>query len=368
MTQIQKTLKLHGISKYQDVKKLFTEKYNINVKESKTFPSLYLLMYDMIKTNFSEPVAHECRGIILEKDTNKVVCYPFNKFFNYGEKHANLVDWDTVSIQEKLDGSLIKVFFYNGDWVVATNGTIDARESSYSNRNFYDLFHESISNEFYSKLNPELTYVFELIHPENIIVIDYKLDKPKIVHLGTRHNTTYQEINVDIGIEKPTIFKFGSSDDLKQFSLTMPLSQEGFVICDSIYNRNKIKGTLYVQAHHLKDTNNPLETCLNLYFRGEESETLTYFPHHKGFFDKIHILIDGLVKEIKTISNQLFLDVELLNGKEKQKQYAIGAKKHPSIYMPLLMCIFKEGKPVGDTFIKNLLKEKMPAKKLIEQM
>ena len=30
--------------------------------------------------------------------------------------------------QEKVDGSLIKVFYYDGEWRVATNGTIDARD------------------------------------------------------------------------------------------------------------------------------------------------------------------------------------------------------------------------------------------------
>ena len=35
----------------------------------------------------------------------------FFKFFNYGED-VDTVDWQTASVQEKVDGSLIKYFYF----------------------------------------------------------------------------------------------------------------------------------------------------------------------------------------------------------------------------------------------------------------
>lgn len=68
-------------------------------------------------------------GIILQKNTNKIVCYPFSKFHNFGTSHAAKLDWSTAVFTEKLDGSLIKVYYLESekDWIVATNNTIDAR-------------------------------------------------------------------------------------------------------------------------------------------------------------------------------------------------------------------------------------------------
>lgn len=72
-------------------------------------------------------------GTIVQKDSNNIVCYPFSKFFNAGEHHAANLEWPTAVFTEKLDGSLIKLYFLeaDGQWVVATNNTIDARYQSF---------------------------------------------------------------------------------------------------------------------------------------------------------------------------------------------------------------------------------------------
>ena len=70
----------------------------------------------------------------MEKNSNKIVCYPFSKLFNFGEKHTAKMDWETAVFTEKLDGSLIKLYFLESDnqWLIATNNTIDARSLFWS--------------------------------------------------------------------------------------------------------------------------------------------------------------------------------------------------------------------------------------------
>ncbi len=65
----------------------------------------------------------------MEKNSNKIVCYPFSKFFNFGEKYTAQMDWETAVFTEKLDGSLIKLYFLESEnqWLIATNSTMDAR-------------------------------------------------------------------------------------------------------------------------------------------------------------------------------------------------------------------------------------------------
>ena len=46
------------------------------------------------------------------------MCYPFSKFHNFGGFHAAKLDWTTAVFTEKLDGSLIKLYYLEseGNW------------------------------------------------------------------------------------------------------------------------------------------------------------------------------------------------------------------------------------------------------------
>lgn len=61
------------------------------------------------------------RGLILDPRAGKVVATPFPKFFNLGEGGGV---WPTGAFDtfEKVDGSLIVIFYHNGRWQCATKG------------------------------------------------------------------------------------------------------------------------------------------------------------------------------------------------------------------------------------------------------
>ena len=68
-----------------------------------------LLKYDQIRSDMTNPVVRECRGIILDESGGYCpACVPFYKFGNFGESYVPDIDWASARIQEKLDGSLIK--------------------------------------------------------------------------------------------------------------------------------------------------------------------------------------------------------------------------------------------------------------------
>ena len=93
------------------------------------------------EADFSIPEVQEARGIILDLDTLNVVCWPFRKFGNYQESYVDEIDWSSARVQEKIDGYIIKLYFWNGEWRWATNSTIFAETCriSSSNKSFYDL-------------------------------------------------------------------------------------------------------------------------------------------------------------------------------------------------------------------------------------
>ena len=98
------------IIKNKDWKEKLSQKpYCLKISEK---GNLILFKYNQIDSDFNEPIVNESRGIILEKNTWKVVAYAFDKFFNFGESYAAKIDWDSAVVEQKEDGSLIKVYFY----------------------------------------------------------------------------------------------------------------------------------------------------------------------------------------------------------------------------------------------------------------
>ena len=92
--------KEHSLTGFGEVKeRLQGHPFHLIVRED---GPLYLITYDLVRSNFSSSVVNECRGIILEKNSNAVVCYAFDKFWNHGHKYASEIDWKTSRVTEKL--------------------------------------------------------------------------------------------------------------------------------------------------------------------------------------------------------------------------------------------------------------------------
>ena len=96
---------LNFINQHEDWKELLQEApYFLEVKEDEGY---VLLKYNQIKSDFSQPIVQQARGIIVKylHDCGfwKIVCWPFDKFFNYGESYAASIDWSSARVQEKID-------------------------------------------------------------------------------------------------------------------------------------------------------------------------------------------------------------------------------------------------------------------------
>lgn len=290
-----------------------TEKpYCITIKRDDNF---IMFNYSQIDSDFFNPIVKESRGIILDSKFN-TVCVPFYKFGNYGEGYADEIDWSTAKVQEKVDGSLIKVWNYNGGWGVSTNGTINASNAElgsdvYPYRTFYDLFIEAarLSNLHIEELEPNYTYMFELTSPYNRVVVPY--NDISIRHIGTRNINTLQEYNVDIGIPKPRMYDLHSLNDCVASASQMPFREEGYVVVDKNWHRVKVKSPAYIAVHKLKN-NGAITTVkiLDLILINEECEFLTYYPEFTKMFDDVkdslNTFIENMDKEILTAKQSNF--------------------------------------------------------------
>lgn len=355
--EIQKLIDQHKLDTFEKVKEFFSKEpyhFKVTLDHDK---NVYVMKYDQVNTDFRRKASHEARGIILCKDTNKVVCYPFNKFFNHGEKHASNIDWSTAVVQHKYDGSIIKLYHHNDEWHVATNGTADAKKAeSFGGRTLYDLFMEASKGLDYAKLDKNCTYMFELMHPEQVIVIRY--ETPKIVHIGTRNNITFEESYDHIGIEQVETFDLKTVDDCIKAAEYLGPSQEGYVVRDANWRRVKIKGPTYVKLHHtLTSSHLSARQCAaQMVLKGEEGEVRAYESDAR---------IKEICDEIDVVKNKLSNTLEYMekiwsenyDPKIERKELVGRFQKYPN-YFSFMMGHLK-GTEFRDLIFKKFSKPKI---------
>lgn len=303
------------IVKYKD--DLILLSYNFNVA-----------MEHGIKIDFTDPVVKECRGIILNRNTFDVVCYPFSKFGNYTESYADKIDWLSAKIQEKIDGSLMKLYYYNNKWNWSTSGMIDAKDAPVSDdKTFYDLV-KSANNYTdidFDSLDKDNTYMFELVSPLKRIVVQY--NQTLLYHIGTRNNKTGKELSVDIGIRKPKEYNYLSLDECVKFveEFDDDLLHEGFVVVDKDYHRIKIKSTNYLAMHRTIDNHKvfTLKRAIGI-IRADCVERYKDFPIEYEYLKKVEY---DVVKLRKELYEYLCYAINLFaeNGYEK-KSFALALR------------------------------------------
>jgi RNA ligase len=145
--------------------------------------------------NYTEKAAYEnvwndvtlkCRGLIVNFVTDEVVARPFEKFFNYGQRGAPEWSMDTlVSVADKVDGSLGILYSTPGvenGWSIATRGSFTSEQAIQATRMLHERYPNYVPTD-------NTTQLFEIIYPENRIVLDYGGDS-ELVLLGAVDNET----------------------------------------------------------------------------------------------------------------------------------------------------------------------------------
>jgi RNA ligase len=114
-------------------------------------------------------VTLQCRGLIYNTTTLEVVARPFKKFFNWGEPSCPVTKTGGyVTVTDKMDGSLGILYKLpsTGELAIATRGSFTSDQAVHATK---------VLQEKYSGFRPStgVTYLFEIVYPENRIVLDY---------------------------------------------------------------------------------------------------------------------------------------------------------------------------------------------------
>lgn len=284
--------------------------YSLIIKEE---GDLVLFKYTQGVSDGFNPIVREARGIILSRENWDVVCHPFHRFFNFNQPEADELH-GKLHVYDKIDGSLSKIFCYNGEWRCASNSNIDARKVDLNGKNFFSLVEKALStygltwSKFTSILNPSYTYMYELATQDNPVVIKY--NGWNLFYLGERDNITGEEkYNPDNRIDNVKVYNFSSFDDIVNSSLHMEDNQEGYVVRDDNWNRVKVKNPTYFLAHHLANNGKP--DFLNIYLNGDVPEFLNYFPQYKPELNNIRVIFNNIEQEAEIYkeNTSLFWDL-----------------------------------------------------------
>ena len=169
----------------------------VSVKKHPT-EDLYLYSYtrDYVHSpneqRWRNKLLNQCRGLIVDGKGN-VVARPFPKFFNYEELEKyyepgevdSLIAGKFPQFWEKIDGSL-GILYWKSDGTPALC-TRNSWTSDQAIRGTEMLNNRPFYKDYISKLRKDRTYLFEIVYPENRIIVDY--GKKEMLYLLAVINT-----------------------------------------------------------------------------------------------------------------------------------------------------------------------------------
>ncbi len=302
--EFQNYLRVNNLVTFDQVKAhLESEPFHYRLKvDEAVYPSLYCICATE-KSPSNEKWMRECNGLIVEKETNKVVCYTFDKMEDMEEGTVNpVMDAGSSHLELSIEGTLMRVYYYGGRWMLSTKKCVNAAKARWlSKRSFQELFEEVFPVDAFGRMDVNSCYSFILCHPENNMVVQYSA--PQIFHISTREMNTFQEMDVDIGIQKvphqPVVD--GDLSILTTLASMTELSYEGYVLVDGYYHRQKFMSNIYKKARDVwGNTNYRFYRYLELRKSGEEAllEYLTFFPHDKDVFAGFEVQFVSLCQHV----------------------------------------------------------------------
>tara|TARA_R110000772_G_scaffold17946_3_gene49985 strand:+ start:136989 stop:138104 length:1116 start_codon:yes stop_codon:yes gene_type:complete len=327
MLKVVNYIKEHGLAKTLDTFSL----------KCKVYENKILLKYSQIESPMGEAIVQECRGIILEKDTLKVMCLGLTKFFNSAEGHAATIDNNTARILKKEDGTCINLYwdFHKEIWIAATTGMAEG-EGEVNNKlgtTFNELFWQTINGKYsdfdINFLDKDFTYVFELTTPYNIVVKPHGVSS--VTLLTVRNTSNLKEFSYDgvgtiarmLGLPHVESYNIDSSiETLMKTFIDMPWDEEGYVIVDDNHNRIKVKNPAYVAVHHLKSKTSE-HAIMGVVKTNEIDEFVATFPERAEEITKLKTNYNILLDKLETACETLKPFVPTEDTREENKDYAM---------------------------------------------
>jgi RNA ligase len=324
----------------------------IGLVEKQSHPLLPLIIWNYTrKVQYDDlwshdPLLVECRGLITDYDGN-IIARPFKKFWNIEEnKHVPTHDF---TVQEKMDGSLGILFWYEGKWILSSKGSFTSEQATKGK--------EILDSKYNVHPIPKgYTTLVEILYPQNRICVDYGDDESLVVlsmiNTSSGKELEYSSLKMICDeTNMPLVKQYDGIDDYNQLKLKINSNQEGYVIKFSNGSMCKIKGEEYVRLHKILTGFSNVHIWEYLKDKKDITTLLDSVPDEfdswvKTTVKDLVVRYENILKDYTEIFN------ELKSKNLEQKYFAENAKEydHPSILFSML-----NGKDVSP-FIWKLIK------------
>jgi RNA ligase len=305
-------------------------------------------------------VTMNCRGLIMNIKTGEHLSRPFPKFFNLDEHFHlgyQLPDDETPEVLEKMDGSLGILYFVDDCPMIATRGSFESEQAKWATAYFSKHIMSDPHYATFVKTARTSTFLFEIIYPENRIVVNY--DYSGLVLLAVH------DIETGVGTAPqyhplfPVAKKF-KYEPLSHLKKHDRANEEGYVLYYPKANvRVKIKFDDYVRLHNV---------VTGLSERGIWEMMVQHGPATSArdmlqdVPDEFHNWMDGVVKRLQSEYDAIFIEASAavrelavlgLTSRKDQAIHITSNSKYPSVAFAMLdesdyqSIIFKQIKPSG---------------------
>lgn len=180
---------------YEDIKTILEEKYKLEIRNDKS--NGYFMISLTNNSDLKNPFVRQCTGIIIEKETYKILHY-------FGEKTYNILNNDIINnnvinledidikncvITPYINGYIIKIFIHKGLWRFATSKHTNIKKYQTQDGILYTIFKKCILNNFFSlsdflnTLDKKYCYSF-ILNKDKISIIN----KVFLDNLNEYHN------------------------------------------------------------------------------------------------------------------------------------------------------------------------------------
>lgn len=346
-------------------KKILDEYVRLGKLKVNNHPTLPLFIYKYTpETEFKKDwdnITKMCRGLVID-DVGNIIARPFEKFFNIEDVGMENIPKLPYRIFEKLDGSLIEVFRYKGEVIIATMGSFQSDQvnsvkalwfndcigtlNEDNNRKIWRELHNNLSEH----IKEGFTYLFEFVSPFNQIVVKY--DKPELILLdvlvtdssdGFGSNLASFLFRANTSIQKcPEIYFKDINEIIEDKKRSDFANKEGFVIKFSNGYRIKVKYDEYFRLH--KIVSNIKERYVWEYLK--DGKTILDFIQNvpDEFMQQIAEWEQSLQASFKAIEEEVGIiyhnHIETLKEGQPRKFYAQEIIKHPKKFHTILFNMF----------------------------
>ena len=267
---------------------------------------VHLIQPQHIGTKWRQDNKH-LRSVVVNYE-GEVISASLPKFTNWGENPEHFpvpTSLQNCTVVEKLDGSLLIVSKYKGQYILRTRGTVDA--STMANGHELELFKSTILNKLYDN-NDTWNYsvLFEWLSPINKIVLSYG-DEPDWYLVGVINHDDYSltpqfvldRYAINAEIKRPATYTFTDVNDLLQ-NVDQWKGKEG--VC--VYSKNdqtihKVKGAWYLALHHMKSELSNIEKVMDVWLEQGMPDYNTFYNYIFTTFDyELAEQVKGMISRI----------------------------------------------------------------------